>query len=116
MVTLFLIIFILAAILARILVLILPRPFTMTGFIRKKTSLYVHHIYIGLIIVVIVLPIAIVRGFSTAILVLLAIGLSLSLDELSAWITKSKYPERKEFIATVILYAIFILYMLALKI
>jgi len=91
-------------------------PIYYNRFHPKKTHLYVHHIYIGLIIIVIVLPFVIVRGFSTAILVLLAIGLSLSLDELSAWITKSKYPERKEFIAIVVLYAIFILYMLVLKI
>ena len=112
---LFLSIFVLTAVLARLSVFIIPYPFTLTGFLRKQTHWYIHHIYIGLIILFVVLPLAFLKGFTNTVVVSLAIGLSLSLDELFAWITNSKYPKKKEFIGTVILYAIFILYVLFLN-
>ncbi len=112
---LFLTIFIITAVLARFSVFFWPGSFDITGFLRKKTQWHIHHIHIGLLLIFVVLPLAFIKGFANPIMIFLAIGLSLSLDESAAWITKSEYPRKKEFIETVILYFLFVLYVLILK-
>lgn len=94
----------------RIFVLIAPTK-TVTGYIRHKTLLYFHHIYIGIIIMAIVFPLILKYGLTTLLVSLFAIGLSLSLDELAAWLLFTEYPKRKEFTLTLIFLAVFLVYL-----
>lgn len=107
--SLFLISFISTFIFVRAFVLFAPNK-TITGYIRHKTFLYFHHIYIGIIIMAVVFPLILKYGLNSTLICFFATGLALSLDELIAWILFVEYPKKKEFILTSILFILFCCY------
>ena len=107
---LFLAVSLLTFLITRTLIWLIPAK-TITGYLRHKTLLYVHHIYIGVVLLALVLPLIIAFGASTPLVILSAIGVALCLDELSAWLLYSHYPARKEFLVTLALFFVFALYL-----
>ena len=113
--TVFIVVFLLTILVVRAFVRFAPEK-TVTGLVRHKTLLYIHHIYIGLIILAIIIPIALLHGFSISLIMLSAIGLALCLDELSAWILFVAYPSRRESWFTGALVSMFVVYVLLLAV
>jgi len=58
---------------------------TVTRKIRKKTGLNVHHLHIGIMIIISCLLLLAFKGFSNLILYCGAVGLSLTADEIFIW-------------------------------
>lgn len=108
-ITVFLAPFLLTFIVVRVFVFLSPTK-TVTGYIRHKTLLYFHHIYIGIVIMAIVFPLILKYGLTTPLISCFAVGLSLSLDELVAWLLFIEYPKRKEFILTLLTLVLFSIY------
>lgn len=84
---------------------------TLTGYMRRVTRLYFHHLHLGVALLAVVLPLMIAVGARPALVVLSAVGAALTLDELPASLLCSHYPERKEFILTLALFAAFSSYL-----
>ncbi len=110
---LFLSVFIGTIFAVRVFVYIAPSR-TITGFLRHRTLLYVHHIFAGIVLLAITIPFFLLHGLTTPILIMAAIGLALCLDELSAWILFVEYPSRKETIYTILLVLVFAVYVISL--
>ncbi len=55
---------------------------TFTGILRRKLSVDIHHMYLGLAILIILIPIIIFNGLTKLVIFALAIGLSLFLDQI----------------------------------
>ena len=56
---------------------------TFTGFLRKKTGLDWHHYHLGIILLLITLPLIFVFGLSVLLVIFLAMGISLTIDQLA---------------------------------
>ena len=93
----------------RVFVLFAPNK-TITGYVRHKTLLYFHHIYIGIVIMASVFPLILKNGLTAPLVSCFAVGLSLSLDELVAWLLFTEYPKKKEFILTLSFFILFSVY------
>ncbi len=59
-------------------------------------------------------PLIVLYGINTSLLIAFTIGLSLALDEMTAWISYSQYPRKKEFLITLLVYAMFSAYVIIL--
>jgi len=73
------------------------RSNTLTAFLRRKIKLNIHHIHFGLIFVFIVVLWVVFWKFNTINLILLAVGISLFLDEIYPSIKYLKRKEKKDF-------------------
>jgi predicted ABC-type exoprotein transport system permease subunit len=88
----------------RMLVFLMPNR-TVTGYLRHKTLLYVHHIFVGVVVLAVFVPLLVAYGAQPLLVSGAAFGTALCLDELTAWLLFSSYPARKEFSITLLLFA-----------
>ena len=80
---------------------------TITGWLRRKTGLDWHHIHIGAIMLILIVPLIILNGLNTLNLSLLAIGLSLVADQITPLIDrKSNYFSNKKILTSALLHII----------
>jgi hypothetical protein len=63
---------------------------TLTGFLRRKTGFDWHHIHFGIILLIIALPPIYLLGFSIPLTIMLGIGTSLVLDQLTPLIDRNR--------------------------
>lgn len=78
---------------------------TLTGFLRRKTGKDWHHFHMGFIILLLVIPLIILYGATLILTILLAIGISLILDQgVPIIYRKSNYFSRKNFIVAFLLH------------
>ena len=61
---------------------------TLTGLLRTKTGFDWHHFHFGLLILVIIIPIIFIAGFSTLKVIILAIGISMTIDQIVSILNK----------------------------
>ena len=109
MLTTFLVALFLAVIFTRVYVYLFPSK-TLTNYLRHKTFLYIHHIYIGILIIAIVSPLLIMSPDNLYLIAILGGGIGLCLDELFAWLDYQNYPSKKEIVGTLIIFLIYSLY------
>ena len=114
MILLFLEIYVSTFVIIRVLTHLLHDPkatvaYTPTWYLRKKTKIDIHHLHIGIIIVLIAFAVRYTQGIITSYVILLAIGLSLVADQFAPLINISDYFDRKGVIWAVIMHILFAL-------
>ena len=57
------------------------RSKTVTGWLRIKTGFDWHHFHFGLLILFIIVPVILITGFGTLKVIILAIGISMTIDQ-----------------------------------
>jgi hypothetical protein len=87
-----------------------PEPKTLTGLIRKKTGKDIHHIHMGIIIVVLTLVIMFIDGLSNYKIIYLGMGLSLIADQIPVVYNFYNYFERKAIISAFLLHILIALF------
>jgi hypothetical protein len=70
---------------------------TFTAFLRKKTNLDIHHFHLGIIIILIIISFTFKFKLNPVTIIVLAIGTSLFIDQLFAWIKKRIYKKSNYF-------------------
>lgn len=93
----------------RVVVLLMPTH-TLTGYLRRRTTLYIHHIYLGVLMLALALPLILAHGPAAPFVLLAGAGVALTLDELPAWLLYAPYPSRREFGLTLLLFLLVGLY------
>jgi len=79
---------------------------TPTAWLRNKFQLDIHHIHMGFVILIIDLILFLIFGSKTIIFVLLGIGLSLILDQITPLIDKSCYFSKSKLLISIIFHLI----------
>jgi hypothetical protein len=82
---------------------------TITGILRRMTGYDVHHIHIGIFLLVLSIPLILVYGWNLINLIILAVGLSLFLDQIAPLIFDIGYNSKKAVLISIILHLITIL-------
>ena len=81
---------------------------TITFYLRKKTGFDWHHIHIGIILLLLILPLIILNGLTISLTILLAISLSLIADQIILLLIdkKTDYFSKKSLLESIILHII----------
>lgn len=80
---------------------------TLTHIIRKKTGLDIHHIHIGIFLLIIILPIIFLSEINYVLIILLGVSISLILDQLTPVCNKNfSYFDKKRVLESILLHAI----------
>jgi len=88
---------------------------TITGLIRRKTGFNFHHIHLGAIILLIIIPLIFIYGLTQLNLIFFAIGLSLFIDQIVPYLfrkisyRKISYFSLKDFFISLFLHILVIL-------
>lgn len=113
--TLFFVAFLLTILLVRGFVHFAPSK-TVTGYVRHKTLLYIHHLYIGIILLGVTVPALLLQIDTPIVIIGSAVGLALCIDELSAWILFVEYPSKRESLYTALITVLFVLYVVLIQV
>ena len=80
---------------------------TFTGWLRRKTGLDWHHIHVGFIILVLILPWILIEGLNIINIILLGVSLSMIADQITPLIDrKSNYFSNKKLLISIIFHII----------
>jgi len=75
---------------------------TLSGFLRRKTGFDWHHIHLGFIILIILLPFILINGLTNLLTIFLAVGLSFVFDQVLPWLDLGNYFSKKMLLISVI--------------
>ncbi len=80
---------------------------TLTHYIRKTTKKDIHHIHIGILLILIIIPLLIVHGITTKNILSLAVALSLIIDQIVPFINrKSDYFDKSNILIALLLHIV----------
>lgn len=83
---------------------------TITGLIRRKIGLDIHHIHLGIIWLIIVIPLILIYKMNNILAVFFAIGLSLVADQIIPYLfIKENYFSRKNLAVSILLHLLIVL-------
>ena len=89
---------------------------TLTGIVRRKSGLDIHHIHFGIIILLLVIPFVLIKGVHLISTILLSVGISLFIDQIVPYIfKKTDYFSFRDFLVSLFLH-IFVALIVLLRI
>ncbi len=82
---------------------------SLTGFLRRKLEIDVHHFHFGIIILVLIIPVIFLTNLNDINLIILGVGLSMFLDQISGVLFDVEYFGKRSLIISISLHIISII-------